>query len=577
MRNFKKIASFAIAAVMTLGLLAPISTSVAKAADATITVDSNDVHTYTAYQIIAGDFEEVDGELVITESATYGENVDSAKLIDALGLEEDATIVDVAAKLESMTAAEIVEALKTEGVLTGDATVLSNGNNTVAQGYYYIVDSYDEETADILKVADTTVEIAPKLTDDATVDKQVSTGEGTWGEATSAEAGDAVGFKVCVTLPSNLGNYETFYFYLEDTLKGSLTFVENSLNASYAVVDADGTEHAITGGLTATVDDDKNVTFNCDDVDEITTEDNYVIKGGDTIVVYYSAIFAADGNVNVADNTNTVTLHYVNDPDTDGDGILDSKDDDDDNDGIPDDEDDDADGDGKKDGDADEDGIPDDEDDDDDNDGVKDDEDTDDDGDGTPDDEENDDEYIVTEPVVVVVVSYTLNITKVDSEDSTVKLEGAQFQIKNADGDYAVCENGVITGWTSNAAEASTFTTDANGAFVVAGLGTGTYTLVETKAPVGYNGAGSEFELTIEAGFEDGELVDLTIQAGNGEAEEGDVTNAAVSTTITNTKGSTLPSTGSIGTVIFSVVGGALVIGAAVLLITKKRANSEEI
>ena len=46
-------------------------------------------------------------------------------------------------------------------------------------------------------------------------------------------------------------------------------------------------------------------------------------------------------------------------------------------------------------------------------------------------------------------------------------------------------------------------------------------------------------------------------------------------TNITNNKGSLLPSTGGIGTTIFYIIGGILVVGAAVLLVTKKRMSKE--
>ena len=46
-------------------------------------------------------------------------------------------------------------------------------------------------------------------------------------------------------------------------------------------------------------------------------------------------------------------------------------------------------------------------------------------------------------------------------------------------------------------------------------------------------------------------------------------------TSIVNQKGSLLPSTGGIGTTIFYIIGGILVVGAAILLITKKRMRSE--
>ncbi len=49
-----------------------------------------------------------------------------------------------------------------------------------------------------------------------------------------------------------------------------------------------------------------------------------------------------------------------------------------------------------------------------------------------------------------------------------------------------------------------------------------------------------------------------------------------LSANIKNKAGSTLPSTGGIGTTIFYVVGSVLVIGAAVVLITRKRMGKSD-
>ena len=51
----------------------------------------------------------------------------------------------------------------------------------------------------------------------------------------------------------------------------------------------------------------------------------------------------------------------------------------------------------------------------------------------------------------------------------------------------------------------------------------------------------------------------------------GDAATGIVCVNVTNNAGAILPSTGGIGTTIFYVLGSILVIGAAVLLITKKR------
>ncbi len=78
------------------------------------------------------------------------------------------------------------------------------------------------------------------------------------------------------------------------------------------------------------------------------------------------------------------------------------------------------------------------------------------------------------------------------------------------------------------------------------------YALEETKAPTGYN-----------------KLEDM-IRFGQNEEYPVGGENAI---DIENNKGATLPSTGGIGTTIFHVVGAALVLGAGVILIAKKRVN----
>ena len=54
------------------------------------------------------------------------------------------------------------------------------------------------------------------------------------------------------------------------------------------------------------------------------------------------------------------------------------------------------------------------------------------------------------------------------------------------------------------------------------------------------------------------------------------MTQTALTTKVNNQSGSELPSTGGMGTTIFYVAGSILLIGAAVLLITKKRMGKKE-
>lgn len=54
------------------------------------------------------------------------------------------------------------------------------------------------------------------------------------------------------------------------------------------------------------------------------------------------------------------------------------------------------------------------------------------------------------------------------------------------------------------------------------------------------------------------------------------MTTGTVSIIVENNSGTELPSTGGMGTTIFYVVGGILVAGAAILLVTKKRMGVSE-
>ena len=66
----------------------------------------------------------------------------------------------------------------------------------------------------------------------------------------------------------------------------------------------------------------------------------------------------------------------------------------------------------------------------------------------------------------------------------------------------------------------------------------------------------------------------MTIKVDDSAAEDGDVTKGTVSTTVTNNSGATLPETGGVGTTLFYIIGGVLMVGAAVLLVTRKRMNN---
>ena len=124
--------------------------------------------------------------------------------------------------------------------------------------------------------------------------------------------------------------------------------------------------------------------------------------------------------------------------------------------------------------------------------------------------------------------------------------------------------------------------TDANGKLTVSGLSAGTYTITEIKTNEGYNLLDKPITIKVEATTEttgSGESAKTTFKEWTftKDSEEASTTvnkDNRFEFTVENNAGTVLPSTGGIGTTIFYMIGGILVLGAAVVLITRKRINA---
>ena len=175
-----------------------------------------------------------------------------------------------------------------------------------------------------------------------------------------------------------------------------------------------------------------------------------------------------------------------------------------------------------------------------------------------------------TVDVAVEVKTFGFDLEKVDKDNHNTKLKDVEFKLTRD-----VTDNGTTTTYyytpgtdSGNVNEArfvateKTVKTDENGKISFVGLHAGTYTLTEVSNPnSGYNMLASAITVIVS---DDG---NITV------ADGGTVQSNVL--IVENGKGTVLPSTGGIGTTIFYVVGGLLLVGAGVVLVTRKRVDED--
>ena len=176
------------------------------------------------------------------------------------------------------------------------------------------------------------------------------------------------------------------------------------------------------------------------------------------------------------------------------------------------------------------------------------------------------------------IYTYAIALKKVN--DKGQALPGAIFEFpfyvkSTADADGAYIYAGTEAGENLT----KQITTPADGVIIVKGVKTDSYTITEFKAPDGYNKLADPVTVTAvrtgstttsktvyldENGKETNETTAIEVKVENNDI-------AATAVVVVNKAGTELPSTGGMGTTLFYVLGAVLVVGAGVLLITKKR------
>lgn len=564
MKKTKQLAAVLLSLLMAVLLALP-----AMAADNYSITISNDKtgHTYEAYQIFMGqvsDDADTDGAAAgpMLGNITWGTGVDGENLLAAL---KEANAEKYGA---CKTAADVAKALGAEDATAADAAAFADiaakhlttptgtANAPVQGAYvieglpagYYLVKDRDgtlEDTADtatdyIVQVLGN-VTMEPKSSDIPTVEKKVSEedyhqddGYGTtYNDVADWDIGDSVPFKLIGSIP-DMSAYETYEYIFNDTLSNGLTLQEDTIKVYIALNKDDEVRdyNPLTEGddytLTTTNTENGGGSFSIA-FDDLKTAP-YMDQGNrNFVIVTYDATLNANAVIGLNGNPNSVDLQFSNNPNGDGLGR--------------------------------------------------------------------------TTEDTVIVFTYELDGTKVDGEDENTELEGAEFVLFNGGHTrVAHIENGKLVGWvelpdgynsnnyqqipyeTWEEFEETTsviMTSAAEGVFGVSGLDDGTYHLMEIKAPNGYNLLEGDVKVEIDATTANGQnwagdptKAFTAIQVKVNDAQEGTpgvVDTGVVEIQVANNQGATLPETGGMGTTLFYIIGGLLVVGAGVLLVVRIR------
>ena len=547
MKYLNKILSFTLVLVMIFAM-----TTTVFAADVTtysITINNRATeHSYEAYQIFTGD--------VSSKTITVDDAEKTVKVLANIEWADGVTYSGAGVTVDgiaSTAAADLADALET-GTLTLDVFLadLSLGNkdgstNThvnnekyvisgLTPGYYLVKDEDGSQTGNQDAYTEYIIQVvgdaeANAKADVPEVEKKVTDVNDTTGTSTDLQDsadydfGDNVPFQLKATLAENVSAYEKYKIVFHDTmskgLKLNATIGSDNLVTAGVTVTKSGTNVTNAFTITAVTDNttgSTKLTISCNDV----KADPVNAGNKDEIIVTYTAKLTNDAQLGAAGNTNVVYLEYSNDPNVHYDGKYDPNDPDD------------------------------------------------------PDNPDNPPPTGQTPEDKVIVFTYVLDIDKVHKVDNVNEpLTGAGFTLYKWLPDTTT-EDTTDGSWNAVGEE---LTGESKTNFQWSGLDDGKYKLVETTTPVGYNTM-KDIEFTITAKHT---LVNASpvLESLTGSTEDDsisftpDTTAGSLSADIVNKPGTVLPVTGGIGTTIFYILGAVLVLGAIVLLVTKKRMSRQ--
>lgn len=536
MKHLKKIMSLILTAIMVIAMCVPVmATEGTTTYSLTIKGDKAN-HTYTAYQIFSGKLH-VEGNDKILSDIAWGNGV-SADAQTALG-----TAKDIAKELTdgTRTAKALAKTLidnsgylgRVAGTVT-DSNLDSEGKfvyviDGLTPGYYLVTDASTSGQTDDA-ISDYIVQIVGNATVAAkvakpSVDKQVwdetsdaeERHDNGWGESADHAINETFQFKLKATLPVN-DNYDSYTSYMvkfNDTMSAGVTF--ESIDSVKITC----------GGKTYTID--KGTDKNNEPGKYFAEGINGENKAGLTWSLEIPNLKAVSNEINLKVGATIEVIYnaHLNEnaivSNAEGTGINTN------NNKV----------------DLEYSNNPN--------------------GTGTG----------KTEEDYVWVFTYKVDNTKVNGSETNKDgthpvLAGAKFKLYDSNG---VNEIGLIYDTEKSAyrpiksgENATEMVSGADGKFNIIGLDAGTYTLRETEAPSGFNKC-ADITIVISAKHNENVTTGADLKFTNSSQN--------MANTIEDKKGSTLPETGGIGTTIFYVVGVVLMLGAGVLLITKRRMSAK--